>query len=61
MFLVYESTAHAYIDPGTGTFLWQIVLSSIAGALFFFRQIRVGLSRILRIGTRANSGDKSSR
>ena len=33
--------AYAYIDPGTGSMLIQMAIAGIAGALFFFRQLRM--------------------
>ena len=32
-----EAPALAYVDPGSGTMLWQVVLAGIVGALFYFR------------------------
>jgi hypothetical protein len=34
------SPAFAYIDPGTGSMLVQMTVAAIAGALFYFRQLR---------------------
>jgi hypothetical protein len=33
--------AFAYIDPGTGSMVLQMALAGIAGALFYFRQLRL--------------------
>ena len=33
--------ALAYIDPGTGSMVVQMALAGIAGALFYFRQLRL--------------------
>ncbi len=33
--------ALAYIDPGTGSMVIQMALAGIAGALFYFRQLRL--------------------
>lgn len=35
------SPAMAYIDPGTGSMLVQMALAGVAGALFYFRQLRL--------------------
>jgi hypothetical protein len=32
--------AHAYVDPGTGAMILQIIGAAVAGALFYFRQLR---------------------
>jgi hypothetical protein len=39
--IVSVSPALAYIDPGTGSMLVQMTLAGIAGALFYFRQLRL--------------------
>jgi hypothetical protein len=56
-FFIYESTAYAYIDPGTGTFLWQIILSSLAGSLFFVRRLRQSIAHLMRHKSRTSSSD----
>lgn len=33
--------AQAYIDPGTGSMLLQVIGAGIAGAIFYFREIRI--------------------
>jgi hypothetical protein len=33
--------ALAYIDPGTGSMVVQMAVAGIAGALFYFRQLRL--------------------
>lgn len=38
------SPAFAYIDPGTGSMLVQMALAGLAGALFYFRQLRMAAS-----------------
>jgi hypothetical protein len=35
------STAQAYIDPGTGSMLLQVIGAGIAGAIFYFRELRI--------------------
>ncbi len=34
------SPAYAYIDPGSGTFLLQILAAAALGGLFYLRRIR---------------------
>ena len=36
--------AHAYVDPGTGAMILQIIGAVVAGALFYFRQLREWIS-----------------
>lgn len=33
--------AMAYVDPGTGSMLVQMAIAGVAGAMFYFRQLRV--------------------
>jgi hypothetical protein len=37
--------AYAYIDPGSGTFLVQLIISALLGAVFFARQMILRLAR----------------
>ncbi len=39
----FASPAQAYIDPGTGSMLLQIIGAGIAGAIFYFRELRIKL------------------
>jgi hypothetical protein len=43
-------TAHAYLDPGTGSVILQVVAAGVLGALFTFKSyIRTAKSAILRM------------
>jgi hypothetical protein len=35
--------ASAYIDPGTGSMLLQMFAAGVAGAIFYFRELRIKL------------------
>lgn len=35
--------AAAYIDPGTGSMLLQMIGAGVAGAIFYFRELRMKL------------------
>ena len=59
VYFAYESAAYAYIDPGTGTFLWQIILSSLAGSLFFIQRLRQGIARLMHLKGHTGSNGKS--
>ena len=30
--------AHAYVDPGSGTMLWQLAAAGVIGSLFYIRR-----------------------
>ena len=42
--LAGTADAHAYVDPGTGAMILQIIGAIIAGALFYFRALRDKIS-----------------
>ena len=57
--------AAAYIDPGTGSMLLQMIGAGIAGAIFYFRELRMKLLSLFsrreapaaEDGPKAPSGD----
>jgi len=36
-FLVFPKKAHAYLDPGTGSMLIQVLIGGILGSLYFIK------------------------
>ena len=42
--------AHAYVDPGAGSMLLQLLLGGAAGAFVFFRLFKQKLYRLLGFG-----------
>lgn len=52
LFLVFPGEAHAYLDPGTGSYITQMLFASFMGALFmikvFWARIRLFFSRLLK-------------
>ncbi len=44
IYLVFPRKAHAYLDPGTGSFMLQVIIGFLVGALFaikmFWARIR---------------------
>jgi hypothetical protein len=46
MFVVMCRDAYAYVDPGTGAMILQIIGAVVAGALFYFRQFRAWISSL---------------
>lgn len=39
LFLLFSKPAHAYLDPGTGSYLFQILIAGLLGSLFFIKSI----------------------
>jgi len=39
MLIASSSNAHAYIDPGYGSLLWQLLIAGFFGSLFYTRNI----------------------
>jgi hypothetical protein len=56
-------TAYAYIDPGTGSLAWQLIVSTLIGGTFYARRgIRSAWSLVVhRVRGRRDSADKSER
>lgn len=56
LFLVMPMNAHAYIDPGTGSFIIQVVIGVLAGALvtlkIFWNKVKIFLKGKFAKGTK---------
>jgi hypothetical protein len=37
LFLIFARDAHAYIDPGTGSYIFQLLLAGLLGAAFLVK------------------------
>jgi len=50
--LLFSGNAYAYIDPGTGSYILQIILAWLVGAAFilklFWRRIKVFINNNIR-------------
>jgi hypothetical protein len=59
--LVLPSTAHAYLDPGTGSYVVQLLIGGLLGGLFalgvFWRRVVAFIKHLFKHGI----GDKESR
>ena len=55
------SPAHAYLDPATGSYVFQILMAGLLGALFalkmFWRSIRTFAGDVIRRITQRPPGD----
>ena len=47
-FLLGERSAYAYIDPGTGSLVYQTALSLLLGVGLVLRQSRYSIARLVR-------------
>lgn len=52
---VLATSAQAYIDPGTGSMLLQVMGAVVAGAIFFFRESLLRVKGLF--GRRSKSAD----
>jgi hypothetical protein len=64
-FLVFPSVAFAYLDPGTGSYIIQIVLAGLFGVLFavrtFWTNIKLFFMKIFNKSTsKQNDNGKKS-
>ena len=61
LLLALPSTAHAYLDPGTGSYVVQLLIGGLLGGLFalgvFWRRVLAFIKRLFKHG----SSDEESR
>jgi hypothetical protein len=57
--VLLEGRAHAYIDPGTGSLIWQLLFSAAVGTLFYLRKVFVWF-RTLRERRKADGAHYST-
>lgn len=53
--IIRPNIAYAYVDPGTGTLLFQFLLAAIVGALFVLKNIRIKIVSFIK-GIFSSSG-----
>ncbi len=51
-----EQPAHAYLDPGSGSLIYQAALGLLLGFGFMFRRVASGVSRFFKGRPAAGSG-----
>ena len=60
--LIYADVAQAYLDPGTGSFLVQMLIAGAVGAVFvikmFWYKIKAGIARLFGRGGQDGGDDK---
>ena len=58
--IVSAGPAHAYVDPGAGAFLLQILAALGVGGLFYLRRLRTALKKLFsRKGNRDETPHQS--
>lgn len=62
LLLLIPGQAHAYLDPGTGSYIFQLVLAAIVGALFavriFWGRIKSFFQKLFAKGTDASRDEE---
>ena len=62
LLLVLPSTAHAYLDPGTGSYVVQLLIGGLLGGLFalgvFWRRVVAFFRHLFRRGS-SDDGSRS--
>lgn len=48
LILLFPKPAHAYLDPGTGSYLFQILIAGLFGSLFFIKSIFRGIKKFFK-------------
>jgi hypothetical protein len=60
LILIGERSAFAYVDPGTGSLLYQTALATVLGLGLVFRRVRVSIVDFLkRFGSRGVDSDRT--
>ena len=56
LLFVLPSTAHAYLDPGTGSYVVQLLIGTLLGGLFavgmFWRRVVASIKRFFKRGSK---------
>jgi len=47
LLVIMPRTARAYLDPGTGSYIIQVIIASVLGASFAFRHFWRSLSKFM--------------
>ena len=59
--LIGERPAHAYIDPGAGSLIYQTALTALLGLIFMLGRSRASISRFVkRLGGRDVTSERAT-
>lgn len=56
LFFLFPKLAHAYLDPGTGSYLFQILIAGLLGSLFFVKNI---INKIKKLFKKVTGSDEN--
>ena len=59
--LFVASPAYAYLDPGTGSILLQVILGGIAGAIVAIKLFWYKIIRFLGFGSKSTQQDQTEK
>lgn len=57
-FLVFPSSAYAYLDPGSGSFIFQVIIATLAGTGFL---IKLQWSKVKKLFSRKEDPDDADK
>lgn len=61
LLLLGERSAFAYVDPGTGSLIYQTALTIVLGLGLVFRRVRVSIADFVkRLGGRSVDSDRAT-
>ena len=52
--IIKPNIAHAYVDPGTGTLMFQLLIAALVGAIFVLKNIRLKIVGFIKSLFRSN-------
>jgi len=58
--IAISKTAYAYVDPGSGSLLIQLLIAMSVGVMFYFRTIRDKLKKLVGFGKGPSGGSEDA-
>lgn len=56
--MLATNNAHAYIDPGSGSYMLQIIAAGVLSGIFIMKKFWRNISKFISSFLKKNSGDK---
>lgn len=56
--VLFPSTAHAYIDPGTGSLIYQLLIAALVGGLFALKVFWQRLKKFFSFNKKEETDEK---